>query len=39
MLILTDSKTGRWVPVQSERAARLAALSMGWTDYTVETRA
>ena len=32
-LILTDCKTGRWVPVQSEQAARQVARHKGWVDY------
>ncbi|NDV52137.1 hypothetical protein [Salipiger sp. PrR003] len=37
-MILTNLKTGAWVPVQSEAAGRQAAMAMGWTDFTLEPR-
>ncbi|WP_226562185.1 hypothetical protein [Salipiger thiooxidans] len=37
-MILTNIKTGAWIPIQTEAAAHRAARSMGWTDYEIAPR-
>ena len=37
-MILTNIKTGAWIPVQSYAAGDRAARHMGWVDYTIEPK-
>ncbi|MEB3419940.1 hypothetical protein ACFSDD_11210 [Salipiger marinus] len=37
-MILSNTKTGAWIPVQSEAEGHSAARSKGWTDYQIEPR-
>lgn len=34
--LLTCCKTGRWAHYATEAMARRAAMTLGWTDYTLE---
>lgn len=37
-MVLTNNKTGAWIPVQSEAAGHRAARAKGWTDYEISPR-